>query len=30
MPRVGISLPAPDIDLVRRWIAAGAPAAAPF
>ncbi len=30
MPRVGTSLPAARIDLVRRWIAAGAPAVAPF
>jgi hypothetical protein len=30
MPRVGGSLPAARIDLVRRWIAAGAPADAPF
>jgi hypothetical protein len=30
MPRVGSSLPASSIDLVRRWIAAGAPADTPF
>jgi len=30
MPRVGGPLPAARIDLVRRWIAAGAPADAPF
>jgi len=30
MPRVGTALPAARVDLVRRWIAAGAPADAPF
>ena len=30
MPRVGATLDPPLIDLVRRWIAAGAPAEAPF
>jgi hypothetical protein len=30
MPRVGALLPAKSIELVRRWIAAGAPADAPF
>jgi hypothetical protein len=30
MPQVGAALPAARIDLVRRWIAAGAPADAPF
>jgi hypothetical protein len=30
MPFVGDRLPARSIDLVRRWIAAGAPATAPF
>jgi hypothetical protein len=30
MPYVGSRLPAKSIDLVRRWIAAGAPATAPF
>ena len=30
MPRVGGPLPAARLDLVRRWIAAGAPADAPF
>jgi hypothetical protein len=30
MPFVGSSLPPASIDLVRRWIAAGAPADAPF
>ena|SRR5882672_1676682 len=30
MPRVGSMLPPSSIDLVRRWIAAGAPADAPF
>ncbi len=30
MPQVGNALPAAQIDLVRRWIAAGAPIAAPF
>ena len=30
MPRVGGPLPAARIELIRRWIAAGAPADAPF
>lgn len=30
MPRVGPSLPADRVNLVRRWIAAGAPANVPF
>jgi hypothetical protein len=30
MPRVGARLPTAHIDLIRRWIAAGAPADAPF
>jgi hypothetical protein len=30
MPRVGSALPASSIDLIRRWIAAGAPADAAF
>ena len=30
MPRVGSALPAPRVDLLRRWIAAGAPATGRF
>jgi hypothetical protein len=30
MPRIGGPLPAARLDLIRRWIAAGAPADAPF
>jgi hypothetical protein len=30
MPQVGTRLPAAKLDLVRRWIAGGAPAASPF
>jgi hypothetical protein len=30
MPRVGAAMPPADIDLIRRWIAAGAPADAAF
>jgi hypothetical protein len=30
MPRVGALIPSKQIELIRRWIIAGAPADAPF